>query len=244
MNTPVTSKTPISNAQLAELLKCLSFTQIKPIPPHLLALDLPSFEGLRDLLTQRLTASTEVEHELSRKDQLGLASDLKKELRGHDLDKPQRDLIKGFETYRFPKDFLRGSWETHKARGDERRIGCITISLDRFLPPDVDEPIDAALAGIGAVFNYLTHHNTWPMDVDDARHIFWLITQQLVGQRHENPAMLCGKNLMLVIGKPENMGDHVPHVARDELLTLSEQMKEIDRDYPGWIIQSDPWDDN
>jgi hypothetical protein len=56
--------------------------------------------------------------------------------------------------------------------------------------------------------------------------------------------MMSGKNLMLVIGHPENMIDHIPHVDREYLLSFSEQMKEIDRQYPGWIIQSDPWDDN
>lgn len=243
MNNQVT-KTPLTNEQLAELLKYLGLRQVKPLPPHLLLLDLPNFDGLMEMLRERLIAPVTVEHELSRKDQLGLASDLKKELRGHNPDKPQRDLIKGYEEYRFPKDFLRGAWEVHKARDDQHRIGCITVSLERFLPPDVNQPLHAALAGIGAVFNYLTHHNTWPMDVDDARHIYWLIHEQLVGREHENPGMFSGKNLMLVLGKPEHIGEHIQHVDRGQLLELSEQMKEINREYPGWIIQSDPWDDN
>lgn len=239
MNTPV-SKTPLTNEQLAELLKYLGLRQLKPLPPHLLVLDLPNFDGLMELLCERLTAPVTVEHDLTRKEQLHLAHDLQKELKGQPAEKPTRDFIKGYESYRFPKEFLRGTWETHKARGDERRTGCITISLDRFLPPDVDEPIDAALAGIGAVFNYLTHHNTWPMEVDDAHHLFWQIHQNLMDSRLTNPGLLSAKNLILVIGKPENMGDHIPHVARDELLAFSDQMKEINREYPGWIIQSDP----
>lgn len=230
------NKPQLTNQQLAGILKCSQIRQASPLPPHLLALDLPSYDAIRELICERLLAVPEPERELTRKEQQELAQGLRKEIRGG-TELHTQDFIKGFESYRFTKDFLRGAFTKHKQRtGDS--IGCITISLDRFLPPDTLEPVVAVLAGIGAVFNVLSRHRDWPIYTADPHHIFWLINQQVTVE-HALP-ILSGKNVTLVIGHSEHFPDYVPGVNRQELLDLAKEMKSIDRDYPGWILTSDP----
>lgn len=238
---------PLTNEELIELLGCMKFEQVYQLPPNFKDRSLPSFKDLMVLVRERLAVTLldlvdvneNGEIVLSSKQQQELAAQVKKELRSTPPKKQERDFLEGYEDYRFGKDFLRGVFSTHRASTDYDRIGCITVRLDRFIPPGSgsEEVVKSMLAGIGAALNIMTRHGTWPLQLEPAKHIFWLIHQQLNGLRSE--ALTHGKHPMLVLGHPRHMTDHIPFVNKEELIALVEQMQEVNQDYPGWIIQSD-----
>lgn len=238
MDTKPTGDKPLpTNQQLAEILQSTHLRRAASLPPHLEAIDFLNCSELNKLIQERLLAAPEPEKELSPKEQRELAVGLRKEIRGGtELNK--RDFIQGFETYRFTKDFLRGAYTTHQQKPGGQ-TSCIVVSLDRFLPPDTQEPVAAVLAGIGAVFNVLTRHHTWPSYTAEAHHVFWLICKQVTVET-ALPMLTSGKNLMLVLGHPEHFPDYVPGINRHELLDFAKEMRSIDRDYPGWMLMSDP----
>lgn len=240
-------KTPLSNEELVELLGSLGLHQIKGLPQEFEHRELPSFKDLMELVRERLAMQLSIvsliddDSQLSRKQQRDLATDLKHEMQGKPIEKQTRDFLAGYENYRFTKDFLRGTYLTHKAQTDLQRIGCITVRLERFIPPgsgSLAGMVESVLAGIGAVLNVMVRHGQWPIEVEDPKHIFWLIHKQLLAMAH--PAVFQGENLMLVLGQPRNLMDHIPFVNKEELVALADQMKEVGQEYPGWIIQSDP----
>ena len=239
---------PLTNKELIKLLGCMKLEQTYQLPVEFKDRQLPSFKQLMALIQERLAVTLldlvdvneDGEIVLSRQQQQELAAQVKKELKVLPPQKPERDFLEGYEDYRFTKDLLRGTYFTHKSETDYRRIGCITVRLERFIPPGVtvEQSVNSLLAGIGACLNIMVRHGTWPLGVDNPKHIFWLIHQQIKGS--DAKRLLAGKNLMLVIGQPQNMMNHIPFINKEDLVALYEQMKEVNQEYPGWIIQSDP----
>lgn len=177
---------------------------------------------------------------MGRQEQKALLGELLQELK----DKPTPrvrtlELPGNFGDHNWTDEFIRNSYTAHR-RPITRDVDYVIIDLSQFLTRDLN--LDVVCSGIGHVLQKLVKNDEWPMDVAKPEHIFWLIANELTLDEHLH--LLSGENLKLVLAQPQHIPKGAKNVDREKLVDLSKQMEEIDRKYPGWIIQSGPLPEN
>lgn len=117
--------------------------------------------------------------------------------------------------------------------------GCFVIELGRVnysYFKRAKEKRSTLLETIGNVFNHLKETNRWPAELKSPNAIFYNIHQRITeGNIHgltENP------NTRLIVGNVESIPRFNTAINLEAIEDLNAQLREVNKPYPGWIIQT------
>lgn len=159
-----------------------------------------------------------------------------------DMDTPDSDafvtefkqvrLVNPFSNYTFSDEFLEGAVTVYLE-------GCFVMDLSKFNNPllhRAEEKRNNLITAIGGVFQLLRSTQRWPKDVRAPESVLGSISKQITV---DNVRSIIGEfGTKLIVGNPVNIPRFNKTIDKEAIEALAEQLKELNRPYSGWTIQS------